>query len=141
MFFTFIESILENVNDVVCLSFLSNEGEIYIFTTMTMISSKSPFLLLWWKIKPLWIKIIIISNIKLQIIFPNNFAVGYHEYKLCYCSCNYNKNNGFSNGNTFSRHGNYFSKWWYQYFLIKSPFNWIHTHNQAMKIETTTLNT
>ena len=27
MFFTFIESILEIVNDVVCLSFLSNEGD------------------------------------------------------------------------------------------------------------------
>ena len=31
LLFTFIESILENVNDVVCLSFLSNEGDIGIF--------------------------------------------------------------------------------------------------------------
>ena len=31
MLFTLIESILENVHDVVCLSFLSNEGDTDIF--------------------------------------------------------------------------------------------------------------
>ena len=31
LLFTFIESILENVNDVVCLYFLSNEGDTNIF--------------------------------------------------------------------------------------------------------------
>ena len=46
LFFTFIESILENVDDVLCLSILTNEGDTYIFTTMTMIQSKHSFILL-----------------------------------------------------------------------------------------------
>ena len=59
-------------------------------------------------------KIIIISNIKLQIIFPKHFVVGSHEYELRYCSCTYNEHNVFFNGNIHSRHGKLFSKWLYQ---------------------------
>ena len=86
--FTFIESILENVNDVVCLSFLSNEGDTTIFygndndtiETLVYFSVMEDKTILDQKI-------IIISNIKSQIIFPNHFAVGSHEYELCCCSC------------------------------------------------------
>ena len=46
LFFTFVESILEKVNDVVCLSFLYNEGDTDIFTTITMMPLKPSFLLM-----------------------------------------------------------------------------------------------
>ena len=47
LFLTFIESILEKVNDVVCLLFLSNEGETEIvLREMRMIQLKPLFLLL-----------------------------------------------------------------------------------------------
>ena len=72
-------------------------------------------------------KVIIIANIKSQIIFPI-FFVGSHEYELSNCSGTYNKHNGLSNGNICSRYG-LFSNWSYQYNFDKSHFNRIHTHN------------
>ena len=134
LFFTFTESILENVNDVVCLLFLSNEGDTDIFydndndTIKTLISFAA--------MEDKTIvdqKIIIISNIKSQIIFPKHFVVGSHEYKLRYCSCTYNEHNGSFNGNIFSRHGESFQSGGMKIVLIKSPFNRIHTHNWYMK--------
>ena len=70
LFFTFIESILENVNDVLCLSFLYNKGDTYIFynndndTIETFIS----FAVMEDK-TIVDQKTIIISNIKSQIIY------------------------------------------------------------------------
>ena len=58
-------------------------------------------------------KLIIISNIKLQIIFPNNFVVGSNEYILRYCYCTYNKHNVFQ-WKHFKLTWNFLSKWWYQ---------------------------
>ena len=79
-FFTFVESIWGNVNDVVCLSFLSNEGDTDIFyendndTIETLISFDVM------EDKTIVdLKNIIISNIKSQIIFPKQFVVGSHE--------------------------------------------------------------
>ena len=74
-------------------------------------------------------KNIIISNIKLQIIFPKHFVVGYNEYKLRYCSYTYNEHNGFFNGNIFSQHGKSFQSGGIKIVLIKSPFNQIHNQN------------
>ena len=103
------------MNDIAFLSFLSNEGDTYIFynnendTIETLIS----FAVMADKTS-VDQKIIIISNIKSQIIFPKYFVAISHEYELRYCSCTYNEHIGFFNGNIFSRHGKSFSKWWYQ---------------------------
>ena len=115
LFLTFIESILENVNDLVCLSFLSNEGNTYIFNDNgnDTIESFSYFSVM--EDKTIMDQnILIISNIKLKMIFPKNFVAVSHEYKSCYCYCTYNQHNSFFNENIFSRHGKIFSKWWYQ---------------------------
>ena len=45
--------------------------------------------------------------------------VGYHEYELRYFFCTYNEQNGFFNGNIFSRNGKKNSKRPYQYFFDK----------------------
>ena len=100
---------MENVNYVVYLSFLSNEGDTYIFYENENDTIETLIYFSVMKDKTIVDqKMTIISNIKSQIIFPNNFVVGSHEYKLRYCSCNYDEHNGFFNGNIFSRHGIFF---------------------------------
>ena len=81
LFLTLIESILENVNDVVYLSFLSNESNTDIFYDNE--NDTIEVLLYFAVIEDKTIedkKVIIISNINLHIIFSNNFVVGSHEY-------------------------------------------------------------
>ena len=113
LFFTFIDYILENVNGVVFSSFLSNEEDadilyendndtIATFISFAVMEDKT-------SVDQKYIRI---SNIKLQIIFPKNFAVISHEYELRYCLCTYNEHHGFFNENIFSRRGKRFSKRW-----------------------------
>ena len=81
LFLTLIESILENVNDVVYLSFLSNESNTDIFYDNE--NDTIEVLLYFAVIEDKTIedkKVIIISNINLHIIFSNFFVVGSHEY-------------------------------------------------------------
>ena len=123
MSFTFIESILENVNDVVCSSFLSNEENTDIFYYNDNDTIKTFFSLSVMKDKTIvYYKYNIISNIKLQIIFPNHFVVGSHEYKLRYCYCTYNKHNVFQ-WKHFKLTWDFLSKWWYQDCFDKITFH------------------
>ena len=75
-FLTFIESILDNVNDVVCLSFLSNKSDTYIFYNNDSSTIKS---LIYFSVTEDYTivdqRIIIISNIKLQIILPKQLLL------------------------------------------------------------------
>ena len=89
---------MENVNYVVYLSFLSNEGDTYIFYENENDTIETLIYFSVMKDKTIVDqKMTIISNIKSQIIFPNNFVVGSNEYELRYCSYTYNKHNGFFN--------------------------------------------
>ena len=130
LFFTFIESILENVNYVVCLSFLSNEGDTYVFYENDNDKIEAFIYFSVTEYKTIMDqKIIIISNIKLQIIFSNHFIVGYHEYELRYCSCTYNKHNGFSLEIFLVDMGNVFQSDGVKIFFIYSMLNRIHIQN------------
>ena len=106
---------MENVNDVVCLLFLSYEEDTYIFYDNENDTIGTFIYFAVMEDETIVVqKIIIISNNKLQIIFPKHFVVVSYEYKPRYCSCTYNKHHGFFNGNIFIRHGKSFPKWWYQ---------------------------
>ena len=76
MFLTLIESIFENLNDVVFLLFLSNEvyTDIFYDNNTDTIETFIYFAVMEDK-TILYQKIIIISNIKLQIILPEHFLL------------------------------------------------------------------
>ena len=116
---------MKNIDNVVFSSFLSNEEDadilyendndtIATFISFAVMEDKT-------SVDQKYIRI---SNIKLQIIFPKNFAVISHEYKLRYCLCTYNEHNGFFNENIFSRRGKRFSKRWYQDRFDKITVQW-----------------
>ena len=140
LFFTFLDSILENVNDVLCSPFVPNEGDTYIFYDNDNDTIEDFIYFSGVEDKTiLYQKTIIISNTKSKIISPKHFVVGSHEYKLCYCSCTYNKHNNFSMKMFLVDTGEKNRSGGIQIVLIKSTFNRIHTYNWAMKIETTPL--
>ena len=79
MFLTFIESILVNLNGVVCLSFLFNEIDIEMFCNNENDTLETFIHFSVMEDKTIMDqKNIIISDIQLQIIFQNRFVVRYH---------------------------------------------------------------
>ena len=70
LFLEFLESIWENVNDTVCLSFYLLKSIQIFFTTIKMIQFKLSFIFLQWNIKTSYIKKY--YNIKHQVA-DNNF--------------------------------------------------------------------
>ena len=91
------------VKNVVCLSFLSNEGNTDIFYDKDKHAIETFIYFSIMEDETIVDKeVIIISNNKSHIIIPNSFVVGYHECELSYCSCTYNEKNCFFNGNVFS---------------------------------------
>ena len=74
LFLTFIESILENANDVVYLSFISNEGDTYSCYDNENDAIETVIYFYLMDDETIFDqKVIIISNIKPQIIFLNIF--------------------------------------------------------------------
>ena len=57
--------------------------------------------------------IIIISNVKLQIIFPKTFS-WISWIRIMLFLLHLQRTQCFFNGDVFSQHGKLFSKWWYQ---------------------------
>ena len=83
-FLTFIEPILENDNDTVCLLSLSNE----VNTEMCYKKYKDSIeTFIFYVMEDE--KVIIILTVNSQISIPNGFVVGYHEYKLRFFPSNY----------------------------------------------------
>ena len=80
LFLKCIEYILQKVNDVVCLSFLSNKGDTVIFYGKDKYTIET---FIYFSVMEdntiVDKKVIIISNVKSQIIFSNSFVVGSHE--------------------------------------------------------------
>ena len=60
-------------------------------------------------------RVVIVTNLKQQHHLPDMISVGDHRFELRHCSCTYNERNGTFSGESFSRHGKYFNKWWHQY--------------------------
>ena len=121
---------MENVNYVVCLSFLYIEGDTDVFYNNESDTIETSIYFAVMEDKTIVDqKYAIISNIKLQIIFPKHSVVRYHEYKLRYCYCTCNIHNGFSMEIFLVDMGKVFQSGGIKIVLIKPTFNQLNTHN------------
>ena len=92
LLFTFLKSILENVNYVVCLSLLYNKGDTQVFydKDKDAIGAFIYFAVMEYE-TIVDQKVIIISNVKSQIIIPNRFLLDIIN-KNCVIVCVLTKN-------------------------------------------------
>ena len=121
---------MEDVNDVVSLQFLSNEGDTEIFYDNDNDAIESFIYFAVMEDKTIMDqKIIIISNIKPQTIFPKNFVVGSHDTNYATIPVLTTNTMVPSIEIFLVGMGKVFQSGGIKIVLIKSLFNRIHTQN------------